>query len=197
MMATFDNTAGNYRVELFSGENYFMWIKRMKMVLMGKKFWSVVTGEETCPDDGSREEKKEFQINSQNEMATIMMAIDDGSMGAAVDTEYPHVLWEDLKNKYSFMSATDVSTLLTKNLTVKMTKEESIIGYTDRVAEMEKRLVCMGKPQNDEDKLETLLRGLKTRFEGTRDLIRELHRDGNRPVQIIIAKEAEMDAKKI
>lgn len=51
----------------------------------------------------------------------------------------------------------------------------------------------MGKPQSDEDQLNILLRGLVLRFEGTRDLIRELNLARNRAIQILIAKRAAMD----
>lgn len=51
----------------------------------------------------------------------------------------------------------------------------------------------MGNPQSDKDQLATILRKLASRFEGTRDLIRELDRDSSRGVQMLIDKKAEIN----
>lgn len=52
----------------------------------------------------------------------------------------------------------------------------------------------MENPHSDKDQLSTLLRGLEPHLEAIRDLIQELNGDIIRAIQILIAKEAEMDA---
>lgn len=193
-MATLDHTAAKFKVEPLSGDNYYIWQRRMKTVLMAKKFWNIVTGREVAPTAWSDSSQLSFLERSQNSLSTIVMAINDDCYGSTIDTEDPRVLWEDLKAKYNTTSATAVSNLQAQYLTVKMMDCETITKYVDRVSALEKRLTAMGKEPESNDKLNTLLRGLQSRFDVTRDLILELGRDSNKEIQMLLAKEAQMDS---
>lgn len=74
-----------------------------------------------------------------------------------------------------------------------MKRKESITLHIDIVDAMNKILARMSNLRSVEDKLETMSRGLTIGFEGARDLMRKLHLDENRALQILINKEAKME----
>ena len=45
-----------FKVEKLTGDNYHHWKFQMKMCLIGKDVWEIVTGAETLPADASAEE---------------------------------------------------------------------------------------------------------------------------------------------
>lgn len=65
--------------------------------------------------------------------------------------------------------------------------------YVDLVAALETRQNAIGKAQTETDRLKTLLRGISSRFEGTRNFIRELGRHSNREIQTLTAKGDEIN----
>ena len=59
-MATADDNSG-FRVEKLTAENYFSWKFNMKVFLIGKDLWEIVTGAETLPGTASQEEQRRFK----------------------------------------------------------------------------------------------------------------------------------------
>lgn len=59
------------------------------MVRMGKNYWLI------SEDAVARQDEKdeECRLQSQNEIYTIAMSIDENCMGSEVDTEDPNVTW--------------------------------------------------------------------------------------------------------
>lgn len=67
--------------------------------------------------------------------------------------------------------------------------DETISCYADRVTIMEKRLATVGQAVREEDKIQTLLRGLPARFPKITDLSRELQKKRHEAVSMLKAKE--------
>ena len=57
-MATEDMT---FKIEKLTAENYHSWIFNMKMYLIGKDLWEIVTGTEVIVEDWSDAEKWKFK----------------------------------------------------------------------------------------------------------------------------------------
>ena len=63
-MASFtedNNYRRNAGIEVLNGENYYAWKFDMKMLLVGKDVWDIVTGEEVLDADASDKERKIFR----------------------------------------------------------------------------------------------------------------------------------------
>lgn len=57
-MATEDAT---FKIEKLTAENYHSWKFNMKMYLIGKDLWEIVTGDETIEDDMQEAEKRRIK----------------------------------------------------------------------------------------------------------------------------------------
>ena len=69
-----DEIAG-LKVEKLNGDNYHNWKFQMKMHLMAKDVWEIVTCDETLPDDASPGERIEFRKRESIALATVCLSV--------------------------------------------------------------------------------------------------------------------------
>ena len=73
-MATADDN-NDFKVEKLTAENYFSWKFNMKMFLIGKDLWEIVTGAETLPGTASQEEQKRFKKMENLALASVCLSV--------------------------------------------------------------------------------------------------------------------------
>ena len=72
MMATEDTS---FKIEKLTAENYHSWKFNMKMYLIGKDLWEIVTGDEIILDDMSEAVKREIKKRENKAFAAICLGI--------------------------------------------------------------------------------------------------------------------------
>ena len=55
----------NYRLEKLSSDNYYNWKFDMRMLLIGKDLWDIVSGAEVVANDASPAQKESFRKRSR------------------------------------------------------------------------------------------------------------------------------------
>ena len=60
-----------FKVEKLSGENYHCWKFQMKMFLIGKDLWDIVTGTETMDTNSSAAEQNKFRKRENMALASV------------------------------------------------------------------------------------------------------------------------------
>lgn len=70
-------TAG-LKVEKLNEDNYHNWKFKLKMLLMVKDVWEIVTGDETLPDDDPPGEKTKFKKRENIALATDCLSVVTG-----------------------------------------------------------------------------------------------------------------------
>ena len=74
-MASFtedNNYRRNAGIEVLNGENYYAWKFDMKMLLVGKDVWDIVTGEEVLDADATIKVKNNWNPKTAQEQAFLM-----------------------------------------------------------------------------------------------------------------------------
>ena len=71
-MATEDLT---FKIENVAADNYHSWKFNMKMYLIGKDLWEIVTGAEVTDNDLSDREKQKFKKRENQALAAICLGI--------------------------------------------------------------------------------------------------------------------------
>ena len=74
-MATADDDNSSFKVERLTAENYFSWKFNMKMFLIGKKLWEMVTAAESLPGTASQEEQKRFKMRDNPAPASVCLSV--------------------------------------------------------------------------------------------------------------------------
>ena len=70
MMAT-----DEFKFEKLAAENYHTWRFNMKMYLIGKDLWDIVTDAETLSEEATADQKKQFKKRENVSLATICLSI--------------------------------------------------------------------------------------------------------------------------
>jgi hypothetical protein len=64
-----------FRVEKLTSENYHNWKFDMKMLLVGKDLWDIVTGDEILEEDAEDQERSRFRKRENKALSVICLAI--------------------------------------------------------------------------------------------------------------------------
>ena len=76
-MATDEDTSvtGGLKVEKLTGDNHHSWTFQMKMLLIAKDLWEIVTGAETLSGNATAEEQRKFKKRENLPWATICLSV--------------------------------------------------------------------------------------------------------------------------
>ena len=68
-----------FRIQKLSTSNYFLFLRKIEIVLRGKGIWKIVSGEETGPDTSTAtgEEMENFYQRRDRALSTLLLTIDD------------------------------------------------------------------------------------------------------------------------
>ena len=97
-----DSSVGfNYEIVPFNG-NYHSWKFQMKMVLMSKGLWSIVTGTDAEPQGpGVTEREKQNWRNRQDiAYSTIALAVEPKQQTYVRHTDNAKKAWDDLAKRF-------------------------------------------------------------------------------------------------
>ena len=66
---------GNLRVEKLTAENFHNWKFDMKMLLVGKDLWDIVTGEEKLEEEAIAKERTQYRTCDNRALSLICLGI--------------------------------------------------------------------------------------------------------------------------
>ena len=64
-----------FKFEKLTAENYHTWQFSMKMYLIGKELWDIVTSAKTLSDEATADQKKQFKKCENDSLTTISLSI--------------------------------------------------------------------------------------------------------------------------
>ena len=64
-----------FKVEKLTGDNYHSWKFQMKMHLIGKDLWDIVTGAETLDEETTAEAQRRFRKRENLALATVCLSV--------------------------------------------------------------------------------------------------------------------------
>lgn len=83
----FDETdtvdTSRYRVQPLSSDNYFLWSRKMEIILRSKGLWNIVSGTELEPT--ADEEKPKYQRRKDVALTNLLLTIDDYCLAPVIN----------------------------------------------------------------------------------------------------------------
>ena len=64
-----------FKVEKLTLDNYHHWKFQMKMCLIGKDLWEIITGAETLPVDAAADVQRKFKKRENLALATVCLSV--------------------------------------------------------------------------------------------------------------------------
>ena len=172
---------------VFNGENYPIWIVKMKTYLKAHDLWEVVEiGREppqlrANPTIAQMAQHSEECAKRYKAMSCIQSAITDTIFTKIMACETAKEAWDKLKEEFQGSDKTrqmQVINLRMEFEVLKMEEEETVKQYTDRLMKVVNQIKLLGEELTDKRIVEKVLVSLPTKFESkissledSRDLI--------------------------
>ena len=153
-----------HRIERLNPNNYYLWSKKLKLVLRGKGLWGIVSGEELPPPEERPENLKKFQRRKHMALSDVPLSIEDASSAAVIHLRDSKPVWDELKKTYQAVSEAAVDSLLVQYQAMKMRSRENVSQYVNRLIQLENKLAAIGKTIA-KDKKACLAAWSNTRFQ--------------------------------
>lgn len=80
---------------LLNSDNYFMWCRKLELVLRGKGLWQIASEEEGEP---SRESENWKSLCRRKDIAlsTVLLLVDESCIAQVIDKKDPCKVWKEL-----------------------------------------------------------------------------------------------------
>ena len=184
---------GKFRIPLLTSQNYFLWSRKLQLVLRSKGLWPIVNGTEKKPSEGDEAIKK-FDQRSDIALSTILLLVHDSYVSPVIYLSDPKDVWNTLAKQYKSVSQASRDALLEKYQNLKMKSDETILQFRARLSQLESQLNGVGYATTDEEKLRALLRGLRNEFNITCEIIRGMGKSLADGIALLINKEASISS---
>lgn len=181
------------RVQPLNAHNYFIWSNEIEILLRGKGLWEFVSTE-------SNQEVDEEQAGSSRKrdlaLAYLLMSIDASCKATVMTMRDPRLIWGKLKKSYQAVSEAAIDAKLTKLQGVRMTQNEPVIQYSNKIENLVNELAAAGHIVTNLEKKRALLRGLREEFSVMCQVIRSTGKDYEEAVSQLIIHESSVEETK-
>lgn len=178
--------ASRYHIKALTAENYYIWSNKMEIVLRGKGLWEIVTGTEHQQAQDDADAKKKFEQRQDIAVTNLFLTIEDTCLSSVISLRNPKDIWDTLKEMFKSTSEASIDSYLVQYQQLSMRSTEKIMAYVNRLREIENKLAEIGHPVSDKDRRRTLLRGLRTDFAVTAEVIRATEKTINEAISLLV-----------
>lgn len=167
----------------------------MKLVLMTKGLWSIVTGTDMIPNSDGKEIARRYTERRDQTLAGIFLSIGEYCSASVIDLEDPKEVLDFVEEQFNAISTAAAHSLLESYQAIRMEPNEIVMPNVNRLSYLEKKLASNGKPVDGHEKRRALLGGRNEDFDHVLDMIRGL--DNKRPASIgmMITKEISLNKR--
>lgn len=153
-------------IEKLSSSNYGCWVDDIRVVLMDRNCWQIVSGNEVAPEDNALNAKivRDFKMRKDRAYSTIYLNISKEYRPLIVDTQEPTEAWSRLKLHFQPDSRARVIGLYDDFFNCKIGPEEEVGLYAARLKKISDELADAAKPVPEWFKSFQLIRFLPQDF---------------------------------
>ncbi|GFY00938.1 retrovirus-related Pol polyprotein from transposon TNT 1-94 [Trichonephila clavipes] len=121
-------------IEQLNSTNYNTWKEDVRVLLMDRNSWRIITRQEVKPDDGAfAKEKRNFESRWDRAYSTIYLSIEKEYRNLISDTCDPIVAWKKLQDDFHPHTRARVIGLLDEFFNCRILDEEEIGLYAARL----------------------------------------------------------------
>ena len=96
--------ASRHKIEKLNAENYHIWSRKIKLVLLSKGTWAYVTPGVTAPVVTLIPEKTKYDRHRASDLADVLLSITDDRSASMIDFEDPKAVWDTLRVHLNLVS---------------------------------------------------------------------------------------------
>lgn len=148
------------KVEKLHGDNYHNWKFQMKMHLMAKDVWEIVTGDEILPEEASQAERGRFRKRENLALATVCLSVVTGLQIYVRSADIAKEAWESLEQHFEKKSLSQKIYYRRKLYAARMDTGASMLEHVNYIETLSEHLQAVGDPITEKDLVIILVRSL-------------------------------------
>ena len=159
MMAT-----DEFKFEKLTAENYHTWGFSMKMYLIGKELWDIVTSAETLSDEATTDQKKQFKKCENDSLTTISLSISTSLEIYVRSATTGKEAWDKLEKHFQQKTLSRKIFLRRKLYSAKLEKVGDMANQVNETKAISEHLETIGDPVVEHDLVLILISSLPEKF---------------------------------
>ena len=154
-------------VEKLNDTNYASWKYSMKLLLMDRELWSVVSGTLKAPEAAATAtEKEKFETKKTKALSTIGLGVSTDLHHLISDCEDPKIVWDTLKAVFEPKSRVRILQLKRKLVNIRLLEGETMTNYLGRIMTVVRDLKEADDEVKDTDVAYMMMAGLPESYDG-------------------------------
>ncbi|KAF8783388.1 Retrovirus-related Pol polyprotein like [Argiope bruennichi] len=161
------NDAGeiNFRIRPLDDSNFPQWSKEIKVILLERNLWEIVTEKKVEPDIKDVKLVNDLKIRRNKAFATIFMNFSNGLRPIIENVEDPVLAWKKLKDYFQPDSRARTMALKNEFYNLRPEPHEKIAIYGSKLERIAEQLQECGHPIDEQDRCFQILRSLPDEME--------------------------------
>ena len=162
-MATGIEDSG-FKADKLTGNNYHTWKFQMKMCLIGKDLWGIVTGGETLNPGATNQEQQKFRRRENLALASICLSVSSDIQIYVRLARNAKEAWTSLEQHFERKSLAHKIFYRRKLYVAKMEKGNSMINHVNYLKTLSEHLDAVGDPIQEKDLVIILISSLPEEY---------------------------------
>eukprot|EP00794_Sanderia_malayensis_P016556 gene16556-biopygen13988 len=162
MMATGEEIG--FKVERLTGDNYHTWKFQMKMQLIGKNLWEIVTGDEVLGAQATALEQQKHKRRENQALASICLSVSTENQIYVRSAVTAKDAWNSLEQRFEKKSLAHKIFYRRKLYAAKMEKGTAMINHVNHIKTLAEHLDAVGDPIVEKDLVIILISSLPDEY---------------------------------
>ena len=152
------------KFEKLTADNYHSWKFNMKMYLIGKDLWEIVTGTEVLSDEASEAEKRKFKKDENKALAMICLGISTSLQIYVRSCETAKSAWESLEKHFQQKTLSKKIFYRRKLYSARMKKGQDMTEHINYVKTLSEHLEAIDDAIAEKDLVILLISSLPEEY---------------------------------
>ena len=153
-----------FRVEKLSSENYHNWKFDMRMLLIGKDLWEIVSGGEVLAQGAPEKERIAFRKRDNRAHSIICLAINSDLKIYVRGTKNSKEAWDALENHFEEKTLSKIILYRRKLYSARMLEGKSMTDHLNNLKTIAEHLEALEDPVRERELVMILLSSLPEEY---------------------------------
>ena len=149
-----------FRVEKLTGDNYHSWKFQMKMCLIGKDLWEIVTGTEVLEEEATPAEQRNFRKRENLALASVCLSVVSNLQIYVRSARSGKEAWDNLEKHFEVKSLSRKIFYRRKLYSARMEKGTNMLSHVNYIKTLSEHLEAVDDAVAEKDLVIILISSL-------------------------------------
>ena len=154
----------DFKIEKLTGENYHNWKFQMKMCVIGKDLWEIVTGTEVLAEGASAQEQRSFRKRENQALACVCFSVATSLQIYVRSAKSSKEAWDNLGSHFEEKSLSKKIFYRRKLYSARMEKGTNMVTHINYVKTLSEHLESVDDPIAEKDLVIILISSLPDEY---------------------------------